>query len=327
MFSLCACKSADEEESAAAGDVVTGDSEQNESPQNNTDNPSDNQENSNTETPENTEKEEDKKPEEKPEENNDQTNKPSPEENNQNTPSSEEGNTDSEEEYDQYAIEPEFDTYISNTFVPTGNHFALVSVDETTKTFRGVFPVQQTGRLEYAFYFSNCVDSTWGSGDIAYRNMPTESYEILSAAVMVSKSTEASSVSRKTTVTFDGKKTKTVEAEEMFWSDPVMFNVAEGEFLVFEWKVKYTLIPCNKINGVGYGYVSNDNGASFTKASEGMPMPSMIGAKRDGVKSIAFIGDSITAGEGAGVHSGYVAQISKQLGADVSVWNLGLGYA
>ena len=45
---------------------------------------------------------------------------------------------------------------------------------------------------------------------LAYRNMPTESYEILSAAVMVSKSTDAKSVSRRTTVTFDGKKKRAV---------------------------------------------------------------------------------------------------------------------
>ena len=235
-------------------------------------------------------------------------------------------NTDDTEISDPYALEPEFEKYRSNTTVTTGNHYMLTSETEVTETYRGVFPVQQHGRLEYCFYFSNCMDSTYAGGDIAYRNMPTESYEIVSAAVMVSKALEPTTVARRTRITFSGEASRTVEPDEMFWSDPVMFTVSEGEYLVFEWKVRYTAIPCNLVNYVGAGYLVNANN-TLDKQMNGIPLPSMIGAKRETELNIAFIGDSITAGEGAGLFNGYVSQITEQLGDTASVWNIALGYA
>lgn len=336
-FALCSCANKEDEESAEAGTITENsdsDAQQSGDNENNSQNkPSDSdntQDNQNKPSDEHSDK--DGLEQTKPSDNNSSVNTPSDDkQHNSSSQPSDDNTSDGEDEYigdfEPYKPEPQFDTYVSNTYVPTGNHYALKSGEEVTKIFRGVFPVQQTGRLEYCFYFSNCVDSTWAGGDVAYRDMATDCYEILSAAVMTTKTTDAKSIARRQTVTFDGKKTRMVNADEMFWSDPITYNVAEGEYLVFEWKVKYTFIPCNKINGVGYGYESTDNGNTFVKVSDGMPMPSMIGAKRDGVKSVAFIGDSITAGEGAGVHNGYVAQISKALGKDVSVWNLGLGYA
>lgn len=323
LITVCSCAKKDEEESAAADEVVsdntddTGSSDENQSDDNKEDNktPQNNSSNTQKDDTENKNETDTGKTENEDTDEKNDGNQTSPDDNS------------GDEDVDPYAPESQFDTYVSNTFVPTGNHFALVSTDETTKTFRGVFPVQQNGRLEYCFYFSNCIDSTWAGGEVAYRDMPTESYEILSAAVMTTKNVDAKAVAKRASVTFDKKKSRTVEEGEMFWSDPVLINVAEGEYLVFEWKVKYTFIPCNKVNGVGYGYESTDGGNSFVKVSQGLPMPSMIGAKRDGVKSVAFIGDSITAGEGGGVHNGYVAQISNGLGKAVSVWNLGLGYA
>lgn len=247
----------------------------------------------------------------------DSTNKPKP-------PSPAE--PDDTEVIDPYALEPQFDTYRSNTFVTTSNNHRLVSSTEVTETFRGVFPVEQYGRLEYCFYFSNNVDSTNAGGEVAYRNMPTDSYEIISAAVMVSKNLEPTTagLTKRTDIKFDGKVSRKVDPYEMFWSDPVMFNVAQGEYLIFEWTVRYTAIPCNIINSYGAGYRVDSNG-NLVKQS--IPVPSMIGAKRDTKLNIAFIGDSVTAGQGAATFNGYVAQISKQLGETASVWNIGLGYA
>ena len=274
--------------------------------------------------PDNSEKEEDatptpdtpkpeQKPEDEPEDKPDVTPVPEPD-------------TDDEPTVDPYALEPEFEVYRSNTSVTTSNHYVLTSQTAKTETYRGVFPVQQYGRLEYCFYFSNNVDSTYAGGDVAYRNMPTESYEILSASIMVSKTLEPTSVARKTRITFDGKASKTVEPDEMFWSDPVTFNVAEGEYLVFEWKVKYTQIPCSMINYVGAGYLVEGTN-THVKQMHGIPLPSMIGAKRDTQLNISFIGDSITAGEGGGQFTGYVSQIAEQLGPTASVWNTAIGYS
>ncbi len=246
--------------------------------------------------------------------------------NDNNTEPEIEPDTNDEPEIDLYEAEMEFLTYQSNTFVPTGNHSALFSKNVVTKTFRGVFPVQQYGKLDYCFYFSNNVDSTWSDGSETYRDMPTEQYKILSAAIMTTTNEQMSNVKKRTQITFDGQKSRTVEAGEMFWCDPVSFTVAEGEYLVFEWKVQYTMIPCTKIKGTSISFESS-TGTSFVPATEGVPMPNMIGANRNKELNMAFIGDSITAGEGAGAFNGYVAQISKKMGDTASIWNLGLGYA
>ena len=46
-----------------------------------------------------------------------------------------------------------FETYVSNTYVATGNNYIVKSVDN--KAYRVYLPVEEAGELEYCFYFSN----------------------------------------------------------------------------------------------------------------------------------------------------------------------------
>ena len=59
-----------------------------------------------------------------------------------------------------------FDKYISNTVVATGNNSMVDEVEKAT--YRAYFPVEEYGNLEYCFYFSNTVDSTYDKGSTAY---------------------------------------------------------------------------------------------------------------------------------------------------------------
>lgn len=54
-----------------------------------------------------------------------------------------------------------FDTYVFNTYVATGNNFVVKKANEVT--YRAYFPLEEYGGLEYAFYFSNTVDSTYNA--------------------------------------------------------------------------------------------------------------------------------------------------------------------
>ena len=222
-----------------------------------------------------------------------------------------------------------FKIYQSNSVTPSGNNYVLKSEDgeSVTETFRGVFHVQEYGELEYKFYFSNNVDSTYSNGKYSYRNMPTEDYKIISAKVgTVSNLMGLGNSTNLKDVTFDGKKTREVAAGETYWSDAVTFDVPEGKFLAFEWTVEYTVIAATiSENTIA---LLNKKAGSFA-ATSAAPMPDLIGCKRDNALRVGFIGDSITMGVGAGSkdHQFWIAKVAKGLGTDISFWNLGLGYA
>ena len=44
-----------------------------------------------------------------------------------------------------------FDTYVSNTYVATGNNFVVKKANEVT--YRAYFPLEEYGEIEYDFYF------------------------------------------------------------------------------------------------------------------------------------------------------------------------------
>ena len=232
-----------------------------------------------------------------------------------------------EQEPEKDPVLAEFDVYQSNSITPSGNNYALKSSNgkKTTGTFRGLFKIQEYGELEYKFYFSNNVDSTSIHGTT--RNMDTSSYKIVSATVgVVSPMKGSGKIYDEQTVTFDGKETKNVQPAEKYWSDAIIIDVDNGEYLAFEWTVEYTMIPATlSENTISiFDYSSGSIGIATAA-----PMPDMIGCKRENAVRIGFIGDSITMGVGAGNknHMFWSAQITEEIGEEYSTWNLGLGYA
>lgn len=227
-------------------------------------------------------------------------------------------------------VKSDFEIYQSNSITPSSCNYALKSADGTPvrASFRGVYKIQQFGELEYKFYFSNNVDSTFSNGSHSYRDMPTEGYKIISAKVGTSANANGrGDISDPKTLTFGGNEGRDVAAHEMFWSDPITLSVPEGQYLIFEWTVEYTVIAAtNSEDSVCYLYEEKMNRMMITTAA---PMPALIGAKRENALRVGFIGDSITMGIGAGPrdHKFWVAKIAELAGTDISFWNLGLGYA
>ena len=227
-------------------------------------------------------------------------------------------------------VKSDFEIYQSNSITPSACNYALKSADGTPvrTTFRGVYKIQEFGELEYKFYFSNNVDSTFSNGSHSYRDMPTEAYKIISATVGTSsKMTGMGDISNPQALTFGGNAGRDVAAREMFWSDPITLNVPEGQYLIFEWTVEYTVIAAtNSEDSVCFLY---DDTKGRLIIATSAPMPALIGAKRENDLRVAFIGDSITMGIGAGSrdHRFWAAQITELAGTEISFWNLGLGYA
>lgn len=227
-------------------------------------------------------------------------------------------------------VKSDFEIYQSNSITPSACNYALKSADgnPVRQTFRGVYKIQQYGELEYKFYFSNNVDSTFSNGSHSYRAMPTEAYKIISASVGTSKSAAGlGKISDLKALTFDGKAERDVAAQEMFWSDAIMLNVPDDYYLVFEWTVEYTVIAVT--NSENNSCLLYDDSTGRIASAQSAPMPALIGAKRENALRVAFIGDSITMGigAGAGTHKFWAARITEMAGTDISFWNLGLGYA
>lgn len=217
-----------------------------------------------------------------------------------------------------------FAVYPSNTYIATGNNYCI-SVPETV-SYSAYLPVEAAGEYEYCFYFSNTCDSTWGKGDVAYVGKPGSAYTVQAASVGYAAEAQGA-VLNKQTVTFSGAETKQVSTGETFWSDPLTVTVPEGNYLVWTWSVQGEAIPATVMSDLAPTYAAK-NGGQYIYTNE-IPLPQLIGAKRDVKKRIVTLGDSITQGTGTPQYANafWAADIAQSLGSDYSLWNLGLGYS
>ena len=219
----------------------------------------------------------------------------------------------------------DFTTYVSNTVVSTGNNFYIEKADGIR--YRAYLPVEEYGELEYKFYFTNKVDSTYSKGKIAYVGKDGGTYTVSDAVIADGGTGPEDEITNRTAVTFGGSNSKGVTPNESYWSDTVSFNVPEGHYLVWEWTISGEGIPCNKMATLT-STASSEDGENFGYCDE-IPLPQIIGAKRDVKHTVAAIGDSITQGCQTEYmkYEYWAAKISAKLGSDVSFFNCGLGWA
>lgn len=231
----------------------------------------------------------------------------------------------SDESSDTQKPVTDFTTYVSNTVVSTGNNFYIDKAENVT--YRAYLPVEQYGELEYKFFFTNMVDSTYAKGKDAYVGKDGGNYTVSGATIADGGTGIDDEITNRTPVTFGGESTKEVKSDESYWSDPVTMNIPEGHYLVWEWTISGEGIPCNKMASLT-STTSSTDGENFEYCDE-IPLPQLIGAKRNVKHTVAAIGDSITQGCQTETmkYEFWAAKISNQLGNDVSFFNCGLGWA
>lgn len=222
--------------------------------------------------------------------------------------------------------ENNFSKYVSNTYVSTGCNSDVEEAQSVT--YRAYFPVEEYGELEYCFYFSNAVDSTYNKGKKVYSTRPGGAYTIESARIADGGTSIEDEITNYQNITFAGAEQKDVASGEEFWSDPITFNIEEGHYLVWEWTLTGTDIPAINMSELTKTGADYGDGNGFVYCDK-VPMPQLIGANRDVKYRIAAIGDSITQGCGteAMAYNYWSAEISKKLGDDYALWNCGLGSA
>lgn len=221
--------------------------------------------------------------------------------------------------------ETDFSKYVSNTFISTGNNQFIESADGVT--YRAYLPAEEYGTFEYKFYFSNTVDSTYDKGDTAYVGRSGGNYKIEAAYIADGGTGPDAQITNRTPVTFGGSTEKSVAPNETYWSDPVEFTLSEGSYIVWEWKITGSEIPCTNMS-----YLTSttaDFGTGTFETCDTIPLPQLIGCNRDTKYTVAAIGDSITQGCQTDFmeYQFWAAKISKKLGTDCGFWNVGLGWS
>ncbi len=194
-------------------------------------------------------------------------------------------------------------------------------------------PVTRTGRCyyrianggeHYSLLFTNRIDSTFSDGSISRANDIGGTWEILSMRVGLCKNT-GDEPEAFHTCTFDGAETLTVSGDTVFACDPIKLNASAGDSLCYEITLRGACYPYHE--EIVLPVVIRD-GEGWIPCKQ-IPVPVMIGCDRAVSQRVGFIGDSITQGCGTEYDSytHWVARIAAELPADISVWDLGIGYA
>ena len=220
--------------------------------------------------------------------------------------------------------------FVSNTVAGTGNNFVLFLKKSEKHTYLSFLKTIYSGSFRWKFWYSNTVDSTFDNGSEAYADRSGGNFTVESAFIGLADKADSDRIRSKTLITYNGKKTKRVVPDEKFWSDEIEFSVSQGEYLVFGWTVvaedDITVIPLSPDSQIPC-FVSDD-GNVFYETLNALK-PNLFAVKKDDVKQLGFLGDSITQGCGTRIdkYEFWAARIGYALKERYSSWNLGLGFA
>lgn len=223
-----------------------------------------------------------------------------------------------------------FDTYVSNCAGSAGNQLCFFPENENEILIsRCFFKITVGGRFDYSFLFTNTVDSTFGDGTKCRCNVIANEWKIHSLEISKCADVSVDTMPDEADfqfipLTFDGKTEKIVAPAEIFSTDAVSLEFESGDFICFQMKYSGRMVPYHEETLLP---VFRKEGCKWTPNVK-MPLPCLIGCRRDVRKRVTFIGDSITQGCGTpkNKYLHYSAFVAENLGSDYAFWNIGLGY-
>lgn len=203
--------------------------------------------------------------------------------------------------------QPEF---TSATALSTAANYIMNAAEPFTHTYRTYIRLRENGKLTLKFWHSNAVDSTWDLGADAVASEPGGEWSIEAAYVADGGAALDGSVvpGSQVPVTFGGELSRRVEPGEQFWSDEALLELPEGHMLAFTWTLKTAgagkSFPFNVEGMLVSGYdapgtqAAQESAAGFSESDKLQVLPSFMGYKKQVVKRLVFLGDSITQGCG-----------------------------
>ena len=221
-----------------------------------------------------------------------------------------------------------FDLYSSATSAGSGNqHFFVTESADKERTSRVFYRLNVSGTYGFSLLFSNIIDSTYSNGAVSHKNRICDEWEILGGRVGVCKGATISqmpNVDGFVPLTFGGATGKTVAPGEFYTTDEFEITIAEDQYLCVELTYRGREIPYHEETQIPVFRLVDGEWVP----DRHMPLPGMIGCRRDVKKRIGFIGDSITQGCGTTPNSytHYAARLPSLLGNEYSYWDMALGY-
>ena len=212
-------------------------------------------------------------------------------------------------------IQEFYRSFASDCTAGCGNQLLTRLEAPVTKTGRCWFRLSHGGE-NYALLFSNQIDSTYDDGSISKANDVGGEWQIESMRLGLCKSVGEAPLTWQQ-VTFEGEKRRVVSDPDAFATDPIPLHAKARDYL------------CYEITLTGSCYPYHEEAVLTMVPDKQMPLPLMIGCDRPVSQKIGFLGDSITQGCGTedDSYTHWVAKIAENLPADISVWDLGIGYA
>ena len=226
-----------------------------------------------------------------------------------------------------------FKKFASNTYAGCANQYHFKNEGGENHTSRAYFKITAGGEYKYSLLFSTIVDGSYRG--VGVPNVILDDYKICSARVGrcttfpdaalpdvdIEKDAKVSWLGK---ITFDGAKGYIPDGGELFCSDPISLAFEEGDYLCLELVASGSVLPCHPEAQIPI-YVKRDGEWKYDCNA---PLPCMIGCDRKVKARVAYLGDSITQGCGAGLNSykHWNATLSKLLGDEYAYWNLGIGY-
>ena len=110
----------------------------------------------------------------------------------------------------------------------------------------------------------------------------------------------------------------------VFACDPFTLPLNNEQMFVFDMTFRGHILPCHPETLLPV--LRQENGTWVPDAR--MPLPVLIGEENENVRTVGFLGDSITQGIGSGgPDNAFPLLVQRELGPAYAVWNLGIGYA
>lgn len=226
-----------------------------------------------------------------------------------------------------------FKEYTSNTYAGSANQHVFAMSEGEVRTSRAFYKISVGGEYKYSLLYSSITDGSFRA--IGKPNIICDEWKILGARVgrctsfpegieLSEVDAENLSVEWLGRLTFDGERSYTPDGGELFCTDAVSLSFDKGDYVCVELTFSGDVLPCHPEIQVPV-YVLKDGKWSYDVET---PLPVMIGCTRKAKKRIAYLGDSITQGCGAGLNSykHWNATLSELLGDGYAYWNLGIGY-
>ena len=216
-----------------------------------------------------------------------------------------------------------FERFSSDCTAGSANQKLTENGETVTLTGRCPYMLSHGGE-NYSLLFGGATDSTFGESRVCTANAVGDPWTILSMRVGIDQGSGEPEVFH--TVTFGGSGTRTVDSPDLFCTDPIPLNAKAGDRMIYEITISGRRYPYHE-EIVLPAVIKGEDG-SF-RPGKTFPVPLMIGSDRPVSKRVGFLGDSITQGCGTEVDSytHWAAKIAEGLPDDISVWDLGIGYA